>query len=85
MAEENVFYEESESFVSSSENLALMTLPVVPTRRDRICFFLRPLLKRKKCLIAKIFYPLPSPFSFQTLFAFLSAMTCKTSELLARS
>ena len=64
-------------------NLALMTQPVFPTRQDRVCFFLRTLLKsEKKCLIAKAFYSFPSYFHFQTFF---SAVTFETSELVATS
>ena len=55
---------------------------MVPTRRDRVCFFLRALLESEKCLISKTFYPLSSTFRFQALFAF-STITFETSELLA--
>ena len=61
-------------------NLALMTQPAAPTRRYRVCFFFRVLLKSEKSLIAKTFYPLPSPFHFQ---AFFVAITFETSEPLA--
>ena len=67
-------------------NLALIhdDVPVVPIKHDAVCFFFRALLKSDKCLIAKTFFPLQSPFRFQALFAFFSAMTFETSEPLAR-
>ena len=43
------------------------------------------LLKSEKCLITKTFYNLPSPFRFQALFDFFSAMIFETSEPLATS
>ena len=46
-------------------------------------FLLAFFVKKKKCLIVKTFYPLPSPFRFQAIFAFFSAMTFETSKPLA--
>ena len=66
-------------------NLALMTLPVVPTRRGSVCFFSHALLKSENCLIVKRFYSLSNPFRFQALIAFYYAMKFESSEPLGMS
>ena len=66
-------------------NLALMTQPAVPTKLDRICFFLCALLKSEKCLIAKTVTVTESRFRFQAFFALCSAITFQTPEPLATS